>query len=647
MAFEKNSTDLTIIGNLPVIPVTTAGCRIRPDIIEGARMRQILPIIALAAGLFVGSQPVARAQQTEPPASAGFEQVAPAAPQIQQSLFPTYTASPPSTPVVPPKSLPHVEQPAIASPPAVPPVDTTAWSAIASPPPGAQPATVSASEATTATPPTTPAPVVQPPVKLASPFAMFEEVTNAGPIASSPQNSQQPPVTPASVTTNATPLAPVPQTIEQQPINQPITQPLTSPTTQPIAPPPCDPPAVEMTPVQKVFCTPAEEEQFPTVAISGFFHLDTGFYDQDDRNERTVGNLENGTDFRRARLLAHGNVTADVSYHIEFDFALSQPLFTDLWMEFANVGEAMNVRIGRFRQPFGMTELNGIRDLWFLERPLLFALSPFRQTGAMAYGHHPDETFTWAGSVYQYASDYFGNVMGDNGGWGTSARLTGLLLDDPTTGQLIHVGADYSHNNPARDGVRYLNFPEFFMGQTASLFVPGIVASGPIISNPPFVDTGLVPTESTDLFNLEAAAASGDLYVQSEFRWAVLDQIGGPTDTFPGAYVMARYVLTGEELPYDRKNGIFGRIVPSDPVRFGTGSGIGAWEVAARWSWLDLNGTNLPGPGRELNDLTLGLNWYVNGFTKFQLNYIHAFLNDPRLGDSDANIYALRGQIDF
>ena len=55
----------------------------------------------------------------------------------------------------------------------------------------------------------------------------------------------------------------------------------------------------------------------------------------------------------------------------------------------------------------------------------------------------------------------------------------------------------------------------------------------------------------------------------------------------------------------------------------------------------------IPGPGRRLNDLTFGVNWYVNGFTKFQFNYIRAFLNDPTNGRSDANIVALRTQIDF
>lgn len=72
--------------------------------------------------------------------------------------------------------------------------------------------------------------------------------------------------------------------------------------------------------------------------------------------------------------------------------------------------------------------------------------------------------------------------------------------------------------------------------------------------------------------------------------------------------------------------------------------------MTARWSYADFNGAWVgptAGPGRQLNDVTLGLNWYVNQFTKFQFNYIHAMLNDPTLGESNANIYAARCQLAF
>jgi phosphate-selective porin OprO/OprP len=57
--------------------------------------------------------------------------------------------------------------------------------------------------------------------------------------------------------------------------------------------------------------------------------------------------------------------------------------------------------------------------------------------------------------------------------------------------------------------------------------------------------------------------------------------------------------------------------------------------------------------GGKLTDLTFGLNWYLNRYTKFQLNYIRACLDHssavygPVVNNSSADIIALRAQIDF
>ena len=392
-------------------------------------------------------------------------------------------------------------------------------------------------------------------------------------------------------------------------------------------------------------CTPDGKPKYPTVRLTGMFQLDAGWIDQDDLNRDTVGDIQDGSDFRRVRFGAVGNVTEDVSYQVEFDFAQSQPRFADLWMDFDTHGDLGHLRIGRFRQPFGMTAMTGIRELPFLERPLPFALMPFRQTGIMAYNTDFDEHMTWAVSGYRYLSDNFGNVYGDNGGSGTAVRTTFLPYYFNDGQELIHIGFDYSFNDPAREIVQYQFQPEFFLGQNPNLGPAGLDYL-PIVNLPPFVNTGPMPTETTNLFNIEAAGAFGRLYLQSEMTWAVVDRYNGSQETFPGAYAEARYVLTGEKLPYNKQQGVFGRIVPDDPFRFCAG-GLGAWEIAGRWSWIDLNAPNLTGPGRELTDLTFGVNWYVNKFTKFQFNYIHAMLDDPTLGESDANIFATRAQLDF
>lgn len=383
--------------------------------------------------------------------------------------------------------------------------------------------------------------------------------------------------------------------------------------------------------------------KYPTIPrLSGFFHLDSVWFSQDPTNRATVGDVQDGIDFRRARLAGVGKVTENVNYHMEFDFAASQAVFVDDFVGFTNVPILGNVRIGRWRQPFGMSALTSIRELPFLERATQFAFVPFRQTGIGAFDTAMDERMTWAISFYRYPTFGFGNNVGDNGGYGMTGRITALPVYEDDGERLIHFGFDYSFDDPSNDQLRFQNTPEIFVGENAG--APVLPGTSPTIT--PWVDTGVIPTQNLNLIGVEGAAAYGPLYLQSEVYWAIVKMTNGNSNTLPGAYVQGRWVLTGERLPYVKKNGVFGRVVPDRNVDF-AGGGIGAWEALFRWSYIDMNGNGFVGPGRQLNDLTFGLNWYLNGHLKFQFNYIHAFLKDPMLGKSDADIFALRTQVDF
>ena len=387
----------------------------------------------------------------------------------------------------------------------------------------------------------------------------------------------------------------------------------------------------------------AAEAKFPTFKITGFFQLDAGHYSQNAISLQTLGDIEDGLGFRRARLAAAGNVTERTSYIMEFDFAQAQGRFVDVWMQFSDTPLG-NLRIGRFRQPFGMTDLTSVRELPLLERPTLFALSPFRQTGAMLFGTTWNERMTLAASGYRYLSDNFGNVYADSGGFGFSSRTTFLPIDCGDE-NLVHLGFDYSYNDPGRDQVLFASPNEFFISQNPNLGLASLSVL-PIVGVPPFVITGLMPTQRFSALNLEAAISTGRFVVQSEARWAVIDDPSGGRNVFPGAYIHMRYMLTGETIPYNRKTALFARVKPHLPVDVRCRQ-FGGWELAARVSHIDLNGTGLPGPGRRLTAATLGLNWYVSEHTKFQFNWLYDDLNDPLLGDSNSDTLAWRGQIDF
>ena len=381
-------------------------------------------------------------------------------------------------------------------------------------------------------------------------------------------------------------------------------------------------------------------EEYPTAELTGFFHLDAAFFDQNAANMLTLGDIDDGLGFRRARLAAEGQVSADMSYIVEFDIAQSQARFVDVWMQMERT-RIGNVRIGRFRQPFGMSELTSVRELPFLERPVTFTQSPFRQTGIMLFDNLEEDRGTWAISGYRFLSDNFGNVFSDSGGYGFAGRLTRVAAQWSDNG-LAHVGVDYSYNEPGRGQIQLVSTNELFVGQNPNIGLGGLSVL-PIDGVAPFVNTGLLAAESFQLFNFESAIALGRMAMQSEVRWVGVEQPGAGTLNFPGAYAQIRYTLTGEQIPYIKKKGVFGRVVPF--CDFARCKGWGAWEMLGRVSHIDLNEPGVA--GRRLTNFTIGCNWYWNQYVKCQLNWIHSRLNDVVFGDSHANAVGWRFQLDF
>jgi phosphate-selective porin OprO/OprP len=377
-----------------------------------------------------------------------------------------------------------------------------------------------------------------------------------------------------------------------------------------------------------------EEKSYPNSKLSGFMQIDAGWFNQDAVSFAEFGDIQDTRGFRRARLAAVGEVTEETIYNFEMDFAFpGRPSFMDVWLEQKDVPIVENVRIGQFRQYFGMTELSSVRELTFLERPLPFAMTIMRQIGIGSRNAYWDENVTWGYSGFGFPSDQFGDVQGDRG-YGVASRVTAVPWSNADDSRLFHVGADYALALPVDNLLRYRSTPEF-----GGTFV-GI--NGNVGAIPPFVDTGVLDARKTQLLNAELAGTFGPLHATSEARYAVVDLVDGEQVTFPGAYVETGYILTGEHRPYKRDVGTLGRIVPDCPVGKG---GPGAWEVAARYSYIDLN----PGGvgGGRLSDATLGLNWYLNKYTKLQINYIRAMLDRPPFGDSNTNIVGARAQLDW
>jgi phosphate-selective porin OprO/OprP len=102
---------------------------------------------------------------------------------------------------------------------------------------------------------------------------------------------------------------------------------------------------------------------------------------------------------------------------------------------------------------------------------------------------------------------------------------------------------------------------------------------------------------------------------------------------FGGGYVYAGFFLTDDTHPYDSANAEFGRVVPKAKG--------GAWEVAARFSTLDLDDKDVEGGSAKI--MTFGVNWYANPNIRVYLNYAHVDNSETARGRRDD----LPGNYDF
>ncbi|MBS0201400.1 MAG: porin [Planctomycetes bacterium] len=407
--------------------------------------------------------------------------------------------------------------------------------------------------------------------------------------------------------------------------------------------------------------TKSSAPTYPNARLTGFFQLDAGTFTQSGGNQTQFGTVPNDMGFRRARLAAAGDVARNVSYMLELDFATAgRPSFVDVWLDVHEIPLFGNIRVGQWRHPFGMENLTSARELTFLERPTGFALAPFREPGIGFHNLNQSQTITWAGSVYSAVADAWGNTYG-NKGMGTAFRLTALPVYKSEGRRLLHLGFDHSFQVPGNAGWTYRSRAEYNgpAGKSMSQSSPGGANGGGSGGDVPFFfNTGPLFFDQANLVNFELAGVYDSLHWQTELTWNFVD-FGGTTVTIPAAYAQAGYFLTGEVRPYKKMAGVLSRIKPLRP--FGHEGGLGAWEVAVRYSYINTNPivpfqpaapaapqTGVaPIPwGGALNDVTCGLNWYLNSYTKLQLNYIVSNINRGGTSSSLSTI-AARAQLDF
>lgn len=403
-----------------------------------------------------------------------------------------------------------------------------------------------------------------------------------------------------------------------------------------------------------------------SAAIRALVQFDWAYYSQ-GAGAKTLPaaygpDLSSGSNFRRVYLGLQGKLFGVWSYNLNFDFGGSGGTETpghiqSVYLQYDGLAP-WAFRVGAYPPPANIEDGTSSPDTIFLERN-----SPSNLQRGLAGGDGRDAvTVLYAGERLFGAISYTGGKAQDTAVFDEQqaflGRLSYLVVSSPEAHLLLGV-----------NGTHIFKLPDALPNGTANLgTTPGATALSTVsLADPPeltvdsngikLASTGSLPANHLTQWGLEAAGNFESFYAQAGYYGFGVDRapvayktytsatastttIAHPSNnTFSGWYVQAAWTITGEPRAYNAANGAFTPPKPGTSVGHG---GWGAWELAARYSDLNLNShaldsasliTNWTGAsnatytffntvrGGDQRIVTVGLNWYASTAIRIALDY--------------------------
>ena len=377
-----------------------------------------------------------------------------------------------------------------------------------------------------------------------------------------------------------------------------------------------------------------------SLRLGGQLLIDGGYIGADQALQNAYPPLQGWNDLlRSARVILVGTFYQTVEVKVEAEFAQTRE-FKDAWIASKKKIPVIGyIKAGNMKEPFSLEEMTGDPETTFMERSLpTQAFSPDRNVGFAFNNTVFNERITWAaGGFYNTGSlnnVYSGGDPQDKwstaNGYSLAARVTGLPWYEEGGKRLLHLGVSYNFRarNVNKDGAeeKFSSRPESYL------------------TNEKFADTGKVTADRTNLINGELAWIWGPFSLQGEYFQAFTNAQGTPD--FWGWYAYGSFFLTGEHRKYSTADGVFVNINPHrnfDPLN----GGWGAWELAARYSYINLDNSSGGIQGGKEDNVTLGLNWYPRTNLRFMFDYIRVNATNSKVDQGRADIYQCRFQFAF
>ncbi len=352
-----------------------------------------------------------------------------------------------------------------------------------------------------------------------------------------------------------------------------------------------------------------------SLRVGGRIQADAAVYSEDTRRQN------DGTEMRRARLFVQGKLSDAWKYKLQYDFVnTGSSGITDVYVQYT--GSPWKVTVGHFKQPFSLQNMTSSKYITFTERGLPHLFAPGRAIGVAA-GRSGDNWSLNAG--------FFGEgIDGASGDEDEGFAFTGRGTYAPVLNkqQHLHLGASVSYRDSGSvDAISFSSRPESHVTNTRE------------------ISTGSINADSNLRSVAEAAYTYGPFSLQSEYYYVDIDRDSTTLSDldFSGYYLEGSWFLTDDMRNYSASKGSYGKIKPGSVVGKG---GIGAWQLAARFSSVDLNDSDIFGGDAE--NFSLGLNWYATNNIRMSANYVKVLDVKGGAGDGDEpESFQMRAQAEF
>jgi len=347
--------------------------------------------------------------------------------------------------------------------------------------------------------------------------------------------------------------------------------------------------------------------------IGGRIQYDFAWFDPDQTLEPLFEGLPNN-ELRRGSVDFSGTFGRHFEFKLQPDFGSIDNETRDMWFGFRGIPFVGSIRIGRQKEPISLNEQTSSNDTTFMERSLGSAFSSNRTTGVTGSNSYFQDQITAYWGVFWTSGQNLVNYSGRF----TTSRFRW------SRNHFLHLGIGYTYRQATSEDREIKSRPESHLA-------------------PFLVDTGEFQAESEQVIVPEVAWVSGPLSVQAEYFVMPVNSTETDNPTFRSGYVQGSYFLTGEYRSYSDSEGHFTAVTPKRGfiTSQGIGRGPGAWEMAFRFSALDLNSKQVQ--GGSLVDLTAGLNWYLSRYLRVSWNFIHTDVEPA----GSANIFMMRLQLTF